>query len=624
MTVTESNELAVNPRTELPVLNVAAYKFVTLDNLVEMRRKLKADATELGLRGTILLSSEGINLFLAGPPSCVRQFLDQLRSLPPFVDLHAKESFSEKVPFRRMLVRLKKEIIPCGDESVRPAQYTSARISPKELKQWFDEGRRFHLLDTRNKDEVDLGTFEGAQDLGLGHFRDFTAAIDELPESARKEPVVTFCTGGIRCEKAGPLLEQAGFKDVYQLDGGILKYFEEIGGDHYQGSCFVFDGRVALDPQLHPTGNLLCFACQAVLTADDVTSGKFMFGEYCPRCYEAPDIKDRRRLEERQAAIRRVAESQPGCVPYTNCREIHVPGKLAGRTMIDFLCQWQPAIAVHDWQGWLDAGQITTVDGESCQSDRVVREGEAFIHAVPNTVEPGINPEIELLYEDEGIVVVNKPAPLPCHPSGRFNKNSLLAILSTAYPKEKLRVAHRLDGQTTGVVVLCRKHRSARSVQKQFADRTVRKTYLARLEGHTQWDSIECSQDISGSAVGSAGRHALAATGGGKSALTKFKVLARFDDGTTLVRVEPVTGRTNQIRIHAQSLGHSIVGDPLYGPTGVARSTNGLATPALHQNQLMCLHAERLELDNPTTGERVTFRATSPAWAAAQHSDLEP
>ncbi len=606
------------------ILNVAAYKFTKLDKLEESRSLLKDKCGELGLRGTILLSPEGINLFLAGEPANVRECLRCLREMPELADLEAKESFSEKVPFRRMLVRLKKEIIPCGMEQIRPGQETSPKLTARELKSWLDQDRPLRLLDVRNKYEVEMGTFQGAEQLGLGHFRDFAAALEQLPETAKEEPLVMFCTGGIRCEKAGPIMERAGFRQVYQLDGGILKYFEECGGEYWDGSCFVFDGRVALDSELKPTGNLLCFACQAVLTAEDVTSGKFMFGEYCPHCHVPPEQKKHRLFEDRQRTIRDIAASQPGSQPYTNHRDIHVAGKFDGMKMIDFLCAWQPAISASQWQGWMEQGEIRDRDGMACNADQTVRAGNSFVHVMPNTTEPEINPDIRLLHEDDSLVVVDKPAPLPGHPSGRFNRNTLQHILGQAFPHEKLRLAHRLDAATTGVVLLARKYRAARAVQQQFASQTVAKVYLARVHGHPKWNEIEIDHPISVAPVAAGGERAIDAQG--QAARTECRVVKRFADRTSLLAVKPLTGRTNQIRLHLQHIGHSIVGDNLYphvGKQSPAEHRQSEIAQLAESSGPLCLHASSLSLVHPETGEQVSFKAPDPAWISIEKLKTE-
>lgn len=640
MTDTGSTQLSPSAEVQACYLNVAAYKFVTLNNLPDRRVELKQQCQELGLRGTILLSPEGINLFLAGNPVQVRQFLGYLRGQDEFSGLEVKESYSEKIPFRRLLVRLKKEIIPCGLENIRPFERTSPKIAPQELRRWLDEGRKVRLLDVRNNYEIDLGTFRGAEQLNLGHFRDFPEAITRLPEEAKAEPLVMFCTGGIRCEKAGPVLEQAGFENVFQLDGGILKYFEECGGDHYDGSCFVFDGRVALTPQLKPTGNLLCFHCQSVLTAEDVTSGKFLFGEYCPHCYRSPDEQRQSQLEQRQRRILDIACQQPGSTPYTNVREIHVPGRFSGFRLIDFLSAWQPGIPSEQWLDWIRADQIRSEDGTACRSEMQVREGQRFIQEMPNTVEPRINPKIELIWEEEHLLLVNKPAPLPCHPSGRFNRNTLLSILSQAYPREKLRGVHRLDSLTTGATLLCRKHRAAKFVQAQFQEHQVEKVYLARVWGHPDWTTRDCTDPISRTPVARLGQRSVES--GGHSACTRFKVLRKFGDQTTLLEVRPITGRTNQIRIHLQQLGHNIVGDPIYtaqatvesGESPSARNsepaeshirdsrgvsqTQAKDMLAAQDGAQMCLHSSSLKLLHPDSRQFVTYTVPDPGWVAEE------
>lgn len=235
-------------------LNLSAYKFTPLENLPALRDRLLSAAFTLRMKGTVLLSREGINLFVAGAPDDARAFLTLLRSIKGFEDLIPKESESAAQPFRHMRVKVKKEIIAFGVDGIDPARNPSSRIAPRMLKQWLDEGQPVTLLDTRNHYEVRAGTFRGAMTTDIRRFRDFPQAARRLPSSLKERPVVMFCTGGIRCEKAGPFLESIGFRDVFQLDGGILKYFEECGGAHFEGECFVFDERGRVDASLHETG----------------------------------------------------------------------------------------------------------------------------------------------------------------------------------------------------------------------------------------------------------------------------------------------------------------------------------------------------------------------------------
>ncbi len=234
-----------------PILNISTYKFVSLDEnwIREIRMDLRAKCREIGVFGTIILSTEGINVFLAGTESQVDAAWSLILAMEPFSDMTYKPSWSETIPFKRMKVKLKKELVPMG-HNIDPAKWTAPRVSAVELKQWLDQGKEVILLDTRNNYEVEYGTFENAKLLDIEQFRNFPALVATLDPDLKNKCVVTFCTGGIRCEKAGAYMVEQGFKDLYQLDGGILKYFEEVGEDYYKGGCFVFDDRISLDPAL--------------------------------------------------------------------------------------------------------------------------------------------------------------------------------------------------------------------------------------------------------------------------------------------------------------------------------------------------------------------------------------
>ena len=239
------------------VLNVSAYRFVPLPDAAALREPLLARCQALGLKGTILLADEGINLFLAGEPDAVRSLLAHLRSDPRLAGLEPKESWSETVPFQRMRVKHKREIIRMNHPAIQPAAGRAPALTAETLKRWLDqghddEGRPVVTLDTRNAFEVDYGSFEGAIDWRLVKFSDFPRALQQHLQELRGKTVVSYCTGGIRCEKAALVMREAGLGDVWQLEGGILKYFEETGGAHFRGTCFVFDEREAVDPSLLP------------------------------------------------------------------------------------------------------------------------------------------------------------------------------------------------------------------------------------------------------------------------------------------------------------------------------------------------------------------------------------
>ncbi|EKD92115.1 MAG: hypothetical protein ACD_29C00175G0002 [uncultured bacterium] len=270
----------IDAMTDLPIVNISGYQFVSIEEalLPTMRMELKKNAMEQNLKGTILLSHEGINIFLAGMRDEIENYKNFLFSYAVLHKITFKESFTDYQPFNRLLVRLKKEIIPFGRDCIQPEKQTAPHLSPEEFKKWYEEKRDMVVLDTRNDFEVALGTFQNAIDLDLKKFRDFPEAIEWLPENIKQKPIVTFCTGGIRCEKAAELMRQKGFDNVYQLDGGILNYFEKCGGAFYQGECFVFDHRVAVDTKLQETKTAQCFDCRTPLQKNTIIDGK------CPAC----------------------------------------------------------------------------------------------------------------------------------------------------------------------------------------------------------------------------------------------------------------------------------------------------------------------------------------------------
>jgi len=240
------------------VVNIAAYKFVSLDSLPDLRAHLLTVAGDCALKGTILLAEEGINLFLAGSAEGIDAFLQALRADPRFADLEVKFSHSDAVPFRKLLVKIKREIIRMDHPTIRPESGRAPGVDAKTLARWLaqgadDAGRPVVMLDTRNAFEVDEGTFHNAIDWRIERFTQFPAAVQAHRAELEGKTVVSFCTGGIRCEKAAIYMNEAGIQNVYQLDGGILKYFEETGGPGYDGKCFVFDERHSLDPGLAPS-----------------------------------------------------------------------------------------------------------------------------------------------------------------------------------------------------------------------------------------------------------------------------------------------------------------------------------------------------------------------------------
>lgn len=589
------------------VTNISCYKFAKLDGLKELREHLLGLCKERQLKGTILLSTEGVNIFLAGARADIDVVVDTLRALPGLEDLKPKYSESEHQPFSRMLVRIKKEIIAFGVEGINPAERTSPKLSARELKKWLDEGHPVTLLDTRNDYEVKLGTFEKALPIRIDHFRDFPEAVRQLPPGLKEQPIVMFCTGGIRCEKAGPFMEREGFQKIYQLDGGILKYFEECGGAHYQGECFVFDHRVGLDPALHETDSAQCYRCQSPLGADDQRDSRYVPFVSCPYCYKTSAQQMRASIERRHQALAELTAVLPGSLPYENQHPVNVPEACDGLTVVEFLCTVLKQMDAEEWAQRCEKGLLRDSRQRPVPAGHRVRAGERYYHRVPGTVEPAVNAALEVLHEDEALIVVNKPAPLPVHPSGRYNRNTLHYFLQSVYKPQKPRAAHRLDANTSGVMVIARTRHFAGLLQPQFAQGKVEKLYVVRVQGHPKEERFSCEAPIGGEPVELGLREVDAE---GLPARTEFRTLKRLEDGSALLEARPLTGRTNQIRIHLQELGVPVCGDPVYGAERQHAQT--LAIDA----QPLCLHAWKLGFEHPVSKERVSFEAPLPPWAA--------
>ena len=586
-------------------INISAYKFVDLDNLAQRKDELLPLCKSLGLKGTILLSLEGINLFVAGTREAIDQFVDFLEQRSEYSNLPIKESISDHQPFSRMLVRLKKEIISMGVEKIRPVAKTSPKLPAQTLKNWLDEGKDITLLDVRNDYEIEVGTFSKAVPIGIDHFRKFPEATKALPDELKNKPLVMFCTGGIRCEKAGPFMEEEGFNEIYQLDGGILRYFEDCGGDHYDGECFVFDKRVAVDSTLKESDYEQCYACQAVLTVDDQNSKLYQPPNSCPSCFRTDEQRLTELLEERNNLIALKTTPLPGSLAYDNIRPMNVPLRFDKHKTIDFLSGMHANLNAEYWLSECEQNRITYKQ-KPITAETVVRSGWRIEHHLPQTTEPAVNNQIKVLYEDDVMIAVDKPAPLPMHPCGRFNRNTLDYIINQVYVDDQIRILHRLDANTTGVVIMAKKKSAAQFIHPQFVNQEVDKTYLARVQGHPEEPQFNCKEPISSDASAAGSRQI---NQEGRTAETSFKVLHRFDDQTSLVECKPKTGRTNQIRIHLSHLGFPIIGDPTYNSSGQPSQSLGLGEPPMH------LHAYRVKLTHPNTREPLEIETSLPVWA---------
>lgn len=284
-----------------PLLVAAFYKFIQLDDLESLQERIESCCQENNVFGIVLLAHEGINSTIAGTREGVGKVLEFIRQDSRFADLQWKESCATKQPFRKLRVRLKKEIVTLGIPGVDPNQLVGTYIKPSEWNALISDPDVF-VIDTRNHYETEIGTFKGAVDPGLDSFSQLPAWLEKKIKSGEQPRVAMFCTGGIRCEKSTAFLKQAGVKEVYHLEGGILKYLEEVPEDEslWEGECFVFDQRVAVGHGLKLTDYELCRACRFPLRPSEKQSKYFQEGVSCSRCYEQTSGDQKARFAERQ------------------------------------------------------------------------------------------------------------------------------------------------------------------------------------------------------------------------------------------------------------------------------------------------------------------------------------
>ncbi|MEX2495657.1 MAG: rhodanese-related sulfurtransferase [Woeseia sp.] len=284
---------------------VSFYRFVDIAAPGQLRDRVQALCEERQVLGTVLLAAEGINGTIAGGSDSLQQVLDTVQTLLSLEKpLTGRWTQVSEAPFRRLRVRVKNEIVTLGRPDIRPQQSTGKHVPPDQWNTLIDDPQTL-LIDTRNHYEVEVGTFPRAVDPGTDSFRQFGDFAAAIPAEEKKRPVAMFCTGGIRCEKASALMLELGFRDVYQLEGGILNYLQEKdpGGNRWQGECFVFDSRVAVDRDLAEGGYVQCHACRRPLSSRDLESPDYREGVSCPRCINELEEERAARLEERRRQV---------------------------------------------------------------------------------------------------------------------------------------------------------------------------------------------------------------------------------------------------------------------------------------------------------------------------------
>jgi len=285
-------------------LVAALYKFVRLPHFEALQQPLLDTCEANGVKGTLLLADEGINGTIAGPESGVRKLLDFMHSHDEFKDLIHKESWASEMPFLRMKVRLKKEIVTMGVPGTDPNAIVGTYVKPQSWNALISDPDVV-LVDTRNDYEVEIGTFKGAVDPKTTNFRDFPAWAAENKDILKKPKIAMFCTGGIRCEKSTAYMKSQGYEEVYHLEGGILKYLEEIPKEEslWEGECFVFDSRISVGHGLEEGEYDQCYGCRWPITEEDKQSSKYEKGVSCPRCHGTLSTEKKAAAKERQKQI---------------------------------------------------------------------------------------------------------------------------------------------------------------------------------------------------------------------------------------------------------------------------------------------------------------------------------
>jgi|TARA_B110000046_G_scaffold158811_1_gene170991 UPF0176 protein len=283
---------------------IAMYKFVRLDDYQTMQPILLSFCQERQIFGTILLAEEGINGTVVGSRQDLGELLTFLKTDSRLSDLEHKESYSEDIPFHRMKVKLKKEIVTMGQPNIKPSHRTGIRIQPKQWNEIISDPDVI-LIDARNEYEFQVGSFKDAISPGTTNFREFPDFVNNNLEGQKTKKIAMFCTGGIRCEKASTYMLEQGFEEVYQLNGGILKYLEEIEQDEslWEGECFVFDSRISVDHQLVDGSFEQCFACRRPITDEDMKSKDYEKGVSCLHCINETTAEQRAAFNERQRQV---------------------------------------------------------------------------------------------------------------------------------------------------------------------------------------------------------------------------------------------------------------------------------------------------------------------------------
>lgn len=588
--------------------HLSACQFAPLTQVGPLRERLLRSGRCHRLRGTVLISTEGIHLFLTGETEPVGSFLTELRALPELAGLEAKLTPALHQPFARLRVSIQRDLGSWDVPGIPPGVRLTPRIPPGSLAAWLNQRRSIVLIDLRDVAETQRGGLRGARPVGVTRLAELPAALRNLVEGLKRLPIVLYCADGRRSQEAGPWLQHQGFDLVLQLAGGLRAWDRVADASLLQGQVESAQREELPAGEPAPAELAPCFACGTLLRAAECLDPRYIAGTSCPQCFRTTHEQMASTLARRHELIRTAGQTLPGSLATDRFKAINVKPACEGKTLLEALESVVGHLPPGTWQRECDEGRVLNTRHEVATAGQTVKAGQTYLHKFPAVIEPPVNGEVRILHEDEALVVVNKPAPLPMHAGGRFFRNTLQHFLERAYHPERLRPSHRLDANTTGVLLVARTALFAGRLQPQFARGRVRKTYLVRVQGHPHEEVFACAAPISASSRRLGSRSVDLENG--QPARTEFQVLRRDSDGTALLRAHPLTGRTNQIRVHLWHLGFPVLGDPVYLMDGALGhlQTLGLEAPPL------CLHAWQIAFDHPLDLRPVEFIAPPPAW----------
>ncbi len=595
-------------------LSVGAFLPLGREALGELRHLLWTVCREEQLKGTVLLTPTGMNLVVAGRAQSLDRFVEELqRQLPRSESdpVHFFRTPSRGPGFAKLLVRVGRELTEFRRDGALPGQRRPILVPASELRRWIELKHPILLLDLRDAGDQEANELPGAYPLHRVYkASDIPEALRGVPFTWKHQPIVLFCQDGVRSLRSGPVLEHLGFEQVFVLQGGLTELQKGVAPSNTKPATTVLSSHPR---QTYSSEDLLrrCFVCFSKLPSSFVIDPRYVDGQSCPACYRSPAEQMKRQIQWRHFSIRSIQSTMTNHVAMDQFKPLDIQEADAGKTLSEVVRRKLPHIPVQQWDREFHEGRWTDAQGKVVDGSQRVRAGERYRHRFPGVSEPAVNANVVILHEDEALVALNKPAPLPMHAGGRFFRNTLQTILNDAYLPEEPRPAHRLDANTTGIVLVTRSRAFAAFLQTQFARNTVEKIYLARVVGHPASDRFECCEPISATS-GPLGSRCVDQEQG-LPAHTGFRVLERRSDGTSLLEVRPRTGRTNQIRIHLWHMGWPIHGDPAYLPGGKLGDTQTLPVQA----PPLCLHAWKIRVIHPLTLQPTQFTAPAPAWAEA-------